>query len=149
MKLVGQVFQLKAHSHVRSSHRRCSVRKGVLRNFAKFTGKHLCQNRFLNKVAGLRPATLLKKRHWHRCFPVNFMKFLRKPLLQNTSGRLLLSCLREFLAIESPLKKIKSAFYFTLKVLFLPKIFRFFLDFSVMQNRKIRLIPKFLTSQPG
>ena len=27
---------------IRSSHRRCSVRKGVLRNFAKFTGKHLC-----------------------------------------------------------------------------------------------------------
>ena len=26
----------------RSSHRRCSVRKGVLRNFEKFTGKHLC-----------------------------------------------------------------------------------------------------------
>ena len=45
----------------RSSHRRCSVRKGVLRNFAKFTGKHLCQRFFFNKVAGLRPATLLKK----------------------------------------------------------------------------------------
>ena len=27
----------------RSSHRRCSITKGVLRNFAKFTGKHLCQ----------------------------------------------------------------------------------------------------------
>ena len=26
----------------RSSHRRCSLKKGVLRNFAKFTGKHLC-----------------------------------------------------------------------------------------------------------
>ena len=25
----------------RRSHRRCSVRKGVLRNFAKFAGKHL------------------------------------------------------------------------------------------------------------
>ena len=25
-----------------SSHQRCSVKKGVLRNFAKFTGKHLC-----------------------------------------------------------------------------------------------------------
>ena len=25
---------------------------------------------------GLRPATLLKKRLWHRCFPVNFAKFL-------------------------------------------------------------------------
>ena len=29
----------------------------------------------------LRPATLLKKRLWHRCFPVNFVKFLRTPLL--------------------------------------------------------------------
>ena len=48
----------------RSSHRRCSVRKVVLRNFA-----------------GLRPATLLKKRLWYRCFPVNFAKFLRTPFL--------------------------------------------------------------------
>ena len=37
----------------RSSHERCSVRKGVLRNLAKFTGKHLCQSLFFNKVAGL------------------------------------------------------------------------------------------------
>ena len=37
-----------------------------------------------------RPATLLKRRLWHRCFPVNFVKFLRTPFLQNTSGRLLL-----------------------------------------------------------
>ena len=36
--------------------------KGVLRNLAKFTGKYLCQSLFLNKVAGLRPATLLKKK---------------------------------------------------------------------------------------
>ena len=28
-------------------------KKGVLRNFAKFTGKHLCQSLFFNKVAGL------------------------------------------------------------------------------------------------
>ena len=30
-----------------------------------------------NSILGLRPATLLKKRLWHRCFPVNFAKFLR------------------------------------------------------------------------
>ena len=53
--------------------------KGVLRNFTKFTGKHLCQNLVLNKVAGLKSATLFKKRFWHRCFPVNFVKFLRTP----------------------------------------------------------------------
>ena len=49
-----------------------SVRKGVLRNFTKFEGKHLCQSLFFNKVSGLRSATLLKKKLWHRCFPVNF-----------------------------------------------------------------------------
>ena len=53
--------------------------KGVLRNFAKFTGKHLFQSFFFNKVAGLSPATLLKKRLWHRCFPVDFAKFIRTP----------------------------------------------------------------------
>ena len=31
---------------------RCCVKKVVLRNFAKFTGKHLCQGLFFNKVAG-------------------------------------------------------------------------------------------------
>ena len=32
----------------------------------------------------------IKKRLWHRCFPVNFDKFLRTPILQNISGRLFL-----------------------------------------------------------
>ena len=30
--------------------RRFSVKKGVLKNFAKFTGKHLCQGLFLIKL---------------------------------------------------------------------------------------------------
>ena len=34
--------------------------------------------------------TLLKRRLWHRCFPVNYVKLLKAPFLQNTSGRLLL-----------------------------------------------------------
>ena len=59
----------------RRSHQRCSIIKDVLRNFAKFTGKHLCQNLFLNKVAGLRSANLLRKRLWHMCFPVNLQNF--------------------------------------------------------------------------
>ena len=63
----------------RSSHQRCSLRKVSRGNFAKFAGKYLCQGLFFNKVAGLKPATLLKKRFWHRCFPVNFVKFRRTP----------------------------------------------------------------------
>ena len=86
---IAQPFKQKWAQN-RSSHQGCSVRKGVLRNFAKFTGKHLCQSLFFNKVTGLRPATLLKKKLWHRCFLVNFVKFLRALFLQNTSGRLLL-----------------------------------------------------------
>ena len=41
----------------------------------------MCQSLFFNKVAGLRHATLLKKRLWHRCFPVSFSKFLGTPFL--------------------------------------------------------------------
>ena len=65
----------------RSSPPELFFKKGLLRNFAKFRGKLLCQVVFFNKVAGLSPATLLKKRLWHRCFPVNFAKFLRSPFL--------------------------------------------------------------------
>ena len=70
----------------RSSHRRCSLKRGTFKNFAKFTGKHLCRNFFFNKVTsytlwkhqktreyykGVWPATLLKKRFRKSCFPVN------------------------------------------------------------------------------
>ena len=54
-------------SVIKSSCREEFCRKGVLRNFAKFTGKHLRQILFL------------KKRLWHKCFPVNLAKFLRTP----------------------------------------------------------------------
>ena len=37
---------------LRSSHRRCSTKKGFLKNLAKFTGK---------QASGLRAATLLKR----------------------------------------------------------------------------------------
>ena len=57
-------------SWVRSNHPKVFCKKGVLGNFAKFTRKRLCQ-------CLLRPATLFKKILWHRCFPMNFAKFLR------------------------------------------------------------------------
>ena len=65
----------------RSSRPEVFCKKGVLRNISKFAGKHLCQSVFFNKVAGLRPATLLKKRLWQRYFLLKFEKFLRTPFL--------------------------------------------------------------------
>ena len=38
---------------IRSSRPEVFRKKGVLRSFAKFTGKHLCQSLFFNTVAGL------------------------------------------------------------------------------------------------
>ena len=59
-------------------------KKGVLKNFSNFTGKHLWQSLFFNKAPGVRPATLLKERLWHRCFPVNFAKSLTTTFLKKT-----------------------------------------------------------------
>ena len=61
-------------------------KKGVLKNSAKFTRKHLCHSLPYNEVAGPRPATLLIRKLWCWCLTVNFAKFLRTPALQITSG---------------------------------------------------------------
>ena len=41
----------------RSNRLEVFCKKDVLKNFAKFTGKQLCQSLFFNKVAGLRLLT--------------------------------------------------------------------------------------------
>ena len=55
------------------------LKKVFLKISLNFIGEHLCKGLFFNKVGGLRP-TLLKGE-----FPVNFAKFLRRPIWQNTS----------------------------------------------------------------
>ena len=57
----------------RSSHRRFSVKKGVLRNFAKFTGKHLGLSLFFNKVAGAA-CNFIKKEALAQVFSCEFCK---------------------------------------------------------------------------
>ena len=56
----------------------CSA-KSVLRNFAKFTRKHLRQSLFFNTLR-------------NRCFPVNFVKFLRITFFMEHLWWLLLKC---------------------------------------------------------
>ena len=78
---------------------------GVLKNFAIFTGKKPCsvekvflknshnsqENNcvrilYLNKVAGLRPATLFKKKLCRQVFSCRFYEIFQSTFLQNTSG---------------------------------------------------------------
>ena len=57
------------------SPRWCFLEKGVLKNFAKCTGKHLCWSFFKYSCRRLTQA-----------FSYDFAKFLRTPFLRNTSG---------------------------------------------------------------
>ena len=70
---------LKKKTILWSSRPEVFCKKGILWNFAKSTGKHLCQSLFFNKVAG------------HRYFHKNFAKFLRKRFLTEHLWSLLLN----------------------------------------------------------
>ena len=70
---------LRISRRLRSSHRRCSVKKVAFKNFAKYTGKHLCQGLFFNKVAGAA-----------QVFSCEFCKIFKNTFLRNASGWLLL-----------------------------------------------------------
>ena len=67
----------------RSSLRRCCIKKDVLRNFAKFTVKHLSQSLFFNKVAGLKLQFRRNQLSWVKnaalywYFLVNYVKLLQ------------------------------------------------------------------------
>ena len=50
---------------------RCSLKKVFLEYLAKFTGKHLCQSLFFDKVADLRPATFLHRTPLVAAFALN------------------------------------------------------------------------------
>ena len=89
-------FLLSCPKKSRSSHPEGFCKKGFLIIIAKFTGKQLCQSPFFNKALinhkfsdvfrGYRDLQLyFKKRLLHRCFPVNFTKFLWTVFLQKTS----------------------------------------------------------------
>ena len=60
--------------------------KGVPKNLAKLTGKHLCQSLFFNKVVGLRPVTLLKKT-LAQVFSCEFGEILKNTFFHRTQGR--------------------------------------------------------------
>ena len=73
---------------------------------------------FFNKVTGLRPVTLLKKRLWHRCLPVNFTKFLRTVFFtsQNTSVSCFCKCLK--IQFSSHIARCSSSqMFFKIRVL--------------------------------
>ena len=68
----------------RNSHQRCSVRKDILRNFAKFTEKRLWQSLFFNKVAGL--LQLYWKQTPTQVFSCEYCEIFKKSYFKATSA---------------------------------------------------------------
>ena len=100
---------------------------------------------FFNKVADLSPATLFKKELLRGWFPVNFVKFVRTPFLQNTSGRLLLKYKQKAMSLVIYLFNYgssKSTFFIywiwhlTLSwIRFLSKLLEFFVSWHTKSTR--------------
>ena len=75
---------------------RYSVKKVFLEILQNSNESTCARVSFFNEAAGQRPPTLFKKRLWHRCFPVNFTKFLRTPFVTEHFWRLLLNTVNSF-----------------------------------------------------
>ena len=76
------VFRPATLKRYRSSHQRCSIKRAVLKNFAMFTGKHLCRS----------PCNFLKKR-LQGCFFCEYCEIFKntnfEKHLRTTASRIL------------------------------------------------------------
>ena len=121
----------------------CFFPASILKHFAIFTGKHLCQSLFFNKVESLRPATLYKRRLWHSCCPVNFAKFVRTSFfaehrfLKTLKSRKILIC---FILIICSYLLMKYIMYMALNNTFF--FFNFSEDFSLLSYYSYLLLIK-------
>ena len=70
-------------SWLRSSRWEVFCKKGVIRNFTKFIGKHLCQSLFFNKVAGLA-CNYIEKETLAQVFSCEIWEISKNKFLQRT-----------------------------------------------------------------
>ena len=70
---------LKTNRNYRSNRREVFCKKGVVENFAKFKGKHLCLRVSLSFLI-----KLLKKRLWHKVFSCEFCEIFKNTFFDRT-----------------------------------------------------------------
>ena len=74
-----KTFFSENNSYVKKSHKFTFTQKLSRKHSLKSFKSEERYKSLFNKTCNFRPATLLKKRLWHMCFPVSFTKFLRTP----------------------------------------------------------------------
>ena len=92
---------------------KCSVKQVLLETSQNSRENTCARFSFFNKVAGLRSATLLKKRLWHGCFPVTFAKFIRTPFLKEHLRWLLLKSVTVLTACRNETSLLNRFAYIT------------------------------------
>ena len=109
--------------------------KSVLRNFANFIGKHLCQSLFFNKVVGLKSATLQREETLAQVFSGEFCEISKNTFfLQSTPRWLLLKVATGGWRPEGFIKKGLQHMCFTVNILK-------FLRTPILKNCERRLLP--------
>ena len=83
-----------------SSRPQVFCKKGFPRNFAKFTGKHLCQSLYFNKVRSLRPGTLIKIETLAKVFSCEFCEISKNTFSYRTPP-----------GTASDVKKIRTTYF--------------------------------------
>ena len=126
-------------------------KKGVLRNYAKFTGKNLYQSLFFNKVAGLR---LIKSKSfswpWKISIDESALKILEINEKEQSNQSLINNEIHNFCEslLKREIQKTSSELHVFLKKISVPKISW---DQLAKFNNKITNAPKYISSDktPG
>ena len=129
---------------------RCSLKKVLFRHFTKFTGKRLCWSLFFQAWA----LQLYWKRDSYKGMNfVNFVKFLRTPFLQNTSGWLIfaihltvsfckevLYILSNLLLLEKSTKTPNFAIFSVYKYILYSLMWMYFIDQNINTRNHVSLM---------
>ena len=86
------------------SSKRCSVKRVFLEISQNLQENTCARASFLIKLRASGTGTGVSKRLWHRCFPVNFVKFLRTPFFTEHLRWLLLTNFVEKISVLSVLR---------------------------------------------
>ena len=117
----------------RSSHRWSSIKKVLLKIMENSLENSSARVSFLKNFAGLKPATLFKKRLWHSCFPASFAKFLRTDFKLIISIRLQIYLL---IFVKNHIWTCKQAHHWSF--LFLRGMFALLNSTSLNQKQKFK-----------
>ena len=96
----------------------CSIKKVAPKSFTKFTGKHLSQSLFFNKVVTFRPINSIIKQHCSCCIMLIRIDTILSKNIQNTFQNLLF---KKLLAQSGDQTDIFWKFYSPADTLWLPK----------------------------